>query len=75
MWQWNIHSPGRSSNVTSSRTVVFIGTLTVSFNASGRTGWPWSSITWKKNPCRWNGWSQSLSFLTTHSCVSPSFAE
>ena len=43
MWQWNIHSPGRSSNVTSSRTVVFIGTLTVSFHASGRTGSPFSS--------------------------------
>src|SRR5690349_7470666 len=74
MWQWNIHSPGRSSNVTSSRIVVFIGTLTVSFHPSGPIGWPFSSTSWKKKPWRWNGWSQSESFLTIHNCFSPSFA-
>ena len=31
------------------------GTSTVSFQASGRTGAPCSSSTWKKKPCRWNG--------------------
>jgi hypothetical protein len=40
MWQWIIHSPGRSSNVTSTRTVSCIGTFSVSFHAIGRSGSP-----------------------------------
>ena len=35
MWQWYIHSPGRSSGSQAIRTVVFCGTLTVSFQAGG----------------------------------------
>ena len=38
MWQWYIHSPGRSSGSQAIRTCAFCGTLTVSFQASGSVG-------------------------------------
>ena len=32
---------------------------------------PFSSITWKKKPCKWNGWSIKLVFATSQTCNSP----
>ncbi len=36
---------------------------------------PFISSTWKKNPCRWNGWSIKLAFRTSHICNSPTFTD
>ena len=44
---------GRSSAAVESN-----GMLTVSFQAIGCTGWPLSSSTWKKKPCRCSGCDQ-----------------
>ena len=53
------------------RTRPSAGTLTVSSQERNSGGRPFTSITWKKNPCMWNGWSTCVSLTMSHTCSSP----
>jgi hypothetical protein len=48
MWQWYIHSPGRSSGIQAIRTRPRAGTLTVSSHERNSGGRSFTSSTWKK---------------------------
>ena len=44
MWQWNIHFPGKSSNLTATRTLLCLGTFTESFQLTYSSGTPSRSM-------------------------------